>query len=353
MPKKDLCLFCETYRVLEEKEKKKKENEYNLHVERKEDVRIQKQQDKEKAKTDKTIKVINFDLQKVLISPKTEVGNAYYSRKLSTYNFTVFDVDSTKAICYMWYESIAQRGSNEIASCLYKYLEQLGHVKECIFYSDSCTGQQRNLPFSTMCLYAVETLEIDQITHNYFERGHSQMEGDSVHARIEKATKRQDILIPFEWMMAVRNAKVNEPKYSVCEIKTEDIKDFKLMSTATVGNRSKAVDGSKLEWRKVHSFQYRKSEPNRIYFKNDFRSEFNHIEICRANLRRKVNLSSIKDFELQRAYTDKIPISEKKYKNLINLCKQNIIPPRLHKFYQELPHGKTVDSDDSDNDECN
>lgn len=100
MPKKDLCLFCETYRVLEEKEKKKTENEYNLHVERKEDVRIQKQQDKEKAKTDKTIKVINFDLQKVLISPKTEVGTAYYSRKLSTYNFTVFDVDSTKAICY-------------------------------------------------------------------------------------------------------------------------------------------------------------------------------------------------------------------------------------------------------------
>ena len=45
-------------------------------------------------------------------------------------------------------------------------------------------------------------------------------------------------------MMSVRNAKVNQPKYSVCEIETEDIKDFKAMSTATVGNRGKAVEAN-------------------------------------------------------------------------------------------------------------
>ena len=128
--------------------------------------------------------------------------------------------------------------------------------------------------------------------------------------------------------MALRNAKVNNPKYFVCEINNEDIKDFKAMSIATIGNRSKAVDGTKLERTKVNSFQYRKSEPNRIYFKYDFRSSFNYIEICRPNLRRKVKLLSIKGFELQTTYTDRILISEKKYNDLMNLCKQNIIPPR-------------------------
>lgn len=48
-------------------------------------------------------------------------------------------------------------------------------------------------------------------------------------------------------MMAVRNAKINEPKYSVYELKTEHVKDFKTMSISTMGNRSKAVDGFKLE----------------------------------------------------------------------------------------------------------
>ena len=55
-----------------------------------------KNEDKEMTCKDKNIRLINFDLQKVLISPKTEIGEAYYSRKLAIYNFTVFDTIISK-----------------------------------------------------------------------------------------------------------------------------------------------------------------------------------------------------------------------------------------------------------------
>ncbi|XP_060558356.1 uncharacterized protein LOC132718656 [Ruditapes philippinarum] len=114
-PKKDLCTFCEVYKSLDDAKKKERESEYLEHQQRKEQIRQQKQNDKEKALEDTNTRVINFDLQKVLFSPKTEIGEVYYSRKLATYNFTVFDIVSKHASCYMWYESVAKRGRNDMS----------------------------------------------------------------------------------------------------------------------------------------------------------------------------------------------------------------------------------------------
>lgn len=344
-PKKDLCTFCEVYKSLDDAKKKDREKEFLEHQERKERIRHQKQCDIEKALEDNNTRVINFDLQKVLISPKTEIGEVYYSRKLATYNFTVFDIVSKQASCFMWYESVAKRGSNDISSCMYKYNKSLGAVDHIIYYSDSCSGQNRNLPFSCMCLYSVQNMPINTITHTYFERGHSQMEGDSVHATIEKATKKHDMFGPTDWMTAVSNCKVSEPRYKVLEVDTSDIKDFKDLADHTVSNRHKAPDGSTLQWTKVHVFEYRKSEPNRIYFKYDVNSSFNFIEIARPNLRRK--MKTIEGYELKDAYESKICISKRKYDDLLSLCQRNIIPQRYHSFYSSLPHSESHESDEN------
>lgn len=337
LPKKDLCSFCEIYKTQSDFENKEREKEYRDHEGRKERVRKMKQEDKERAMNDTNMRVINFDLQKVLISPKTDIGEVYYSRKLATYNFTVFDIVSKVASCYMWHEGIAKRGSNDIASCIHDYNRQLGNVDELVYYSDSCSGQQRNLPFATMCLYSVQHLPIKTITHNFFERGHSQMEGDSVHATIEKATKKHDMFSPMDWMSAVSNSKISAPRYKVIEIATANIKDFKELADQTVSNRSKAIDGTTLQWTKVHSFQFRKSEPNRIYFKYDFNMEYNYIEIARANMRKK-QTKSMSDCRLKEAYKGEQSISRLKYDDLIKLCKKNVIPTRYHSFYESLTY---------------
>lgn len=59
-------------------------NEHLKHLERKQNARNQKKEDKERALKDKNFVAVNFDLQKVLITPKMFVSDAYYSRKLST-----------------------------------------------------------------------------------------------------------------------------------------------------------------------------------------------------------------------------------------------------------------------------
>lgn len=96
---------------------------------------------------------------------------------------------------------------------------EIGDKDEIIYYSDSCTGQQRNLQFCIMCLLCVTNFPIKVITHNYVERGHSQMEGDSVHATIKHSTKRLEMYSSDDWILGIKNAKQTSPKYAVHEIK--------------------------------------------------------------------------------------------------------------------------------------
>ena len=61
--------------------------------------------------------------------PHGEVSSFYYHRKLTVYNFTVHDFGTVGGSCYVWPEVVAQRGANEIASCLMNYIQlRAAHV---------------------------------------------------------------------------------------------------------------------------------------------------------------------------------------------------------------------------------
>jgi hypothetical protein len=106
------------------------------------------------------------------------------------------------------------------------------------------------------------------ITHNYFERGHSQMEGDSVHATIETSTKKLEIYSPSDWITAIKNAKRVDPRYAVKEIKSEMILNFKEFAEKIVTNRKTDDEGESVVWTSVHSFQYKKRTNQTNYILN-------------------------------------------------------------------------------------
>lgn len=89
--------------------------------------------------------VLQF-LQKVLNTPQGEASSFYYKRKFATYNLMIYDIGKKMGYCYVWNESEAKRGSNEIGTCLLKFIKHMTKkgVNEFRFYSDNCGGQNRN-----------------------------------------------------------------------------------------------------------------------------------------------------------------------------------------------------------------
>lgn len=195
-PKKDLCSFCVEYDGLSEEQKNHpdKKKAYDTHISDKERVRQLKIDDKDASREEgSNVKVVTFDLQKVFFCPRSDVGECFYKRKLSCYDFTIFDCTKKIAHCYVWDQTIGGRKSGEFASALLNFMEYEvinNGVKEFDFYSDSCSSQNKNQFLFAM--YYIASMKFDiKIRHRYLIKGHTQMECDSVHGRIEKKTFRQ------------------------------------------------------------------------------------------------------------------------------------------------------------------
>lgn len=62
--------------------------------------------------------------------------------------------------CYMWNESVAERGSAEVATTFYNFLQNLPvEIKEVVGYSDTCGGGQNcNRNVSAMFLFVVQNI---------------------------------------------------------------------------------------------------------------------------------------------------------------------------------------------------
>lgn len=226
-PKKDQCKYCAEYQNLNEADKETRKGSHNDHLQRKIEARDEKANDKKLASEDKTFRSYTFDLQAVLYSPCSQASSFFYARKYCTYNLTIYDQASHEGHCYLWHETSGNRGSDEIGSILFMFLKTIpNHVKHVSFFSDSCTGQNRNRYMATILKYAVHVLPLDTIDLKFLEVGHTQMECDNMHSMIERRKKNLSIYSPLEWMNIVLLAKRKNP-YKVRTVSFEEFLDLK------------------------------------------------------------------------------------------------------------------------------
>uniref|UniRef100_A0A8D8X2V7 Uncharacterized protein n=1 Tax=Cacopsylla melanoneura TaxID=428564 RepID=A0A8D8X2V7_9HEMI len=229
-PKKDQCTLCMTYKSGDESTKERLKENYEKHTAEKEMVRKLKANLKREGMVEKTKGCLVFDLQQVIYLPRTNENAVFYKRRLSTFNFTIYDVVTKECYCFTWNETISKRGACEIASCLYKVIQDYdrrGFVT-LNFFSDGCAGQNKNSMVAAMFLYALHnSTGISEITLKFFEPNHGQNEGDSVHSAIGQAINRAgDLFIPSQLTPIITLARRRQP-YRVYPMETQDFYDFK------------------------------------------------------------------------------------------------------------------------------
>ena len=287
-----------------------------------------------KGKENENVLVFNFDLEAVLYTPCDKVSTIFYLRKLCTYNCTMFDLVSRLGYCYMWNETEGKRGSNEISSCLYRYLSE-SKAKEVVFFTDTCGGQNRNQYFSTMMMYIVETdITISSIDHIFMVQGHSHMEVDNMHSAIERKSNGLQIYDPYGWEVIAAIARKNP--YFVNQLRNSDIIDVKaLQKEMHVNNVKMNMNDEKVQWHNITWMRFEKENPKTIFYKYSYEGEFMMINTTTGR-RSKRNSEVSTGCSLPKAFTGKLPISKAKKKDLMQLCKDKVIPDRFHPFYDSL-----------------
>lgn len=339
-PKKDLCDLCEKYKNSSEEEKKDMKHVIDQHIKNKEMSRKEKDEDKKRSQEEQGFVCAAFDLQKVLPVPTGDVSLMYYRRKLSVYNFTVFDIGDRSGYCYMWPENIAKRGANEIGSCIWNFLQNQvrPEVKEVTFYSDNCVGQNKNRIIPTVYMKAVSSTNINIVTHKFLERGHTQNEGDSVHSTIEKCIGKSKIFSPQQYYILARTAKTTGKSYIVTEMETNDFLDFKALSETAGKNWNIDDEKDKVPWTHIRVIQARKSSPGMIFYKTQYDQDF--ISITLAGGKRRSGPIDLKEIEAPLCYNAPNLISKAKYNDLKYLCESRAIPQTYHSYFLGLSYSE-------------
>ena len=125
----------------------------------------------------------------------------------------------------MWDETTAQKGSNEINSCLYKWFQEnksegFRHLK---IFSDNCVGQNKNLYVILNCMRLVQMDQLDSVTLDFIVASHYYLPCDNVFGNIEKKLQgKQKVNCPSEYMEIIR-----EVGPAVYDMKSEDFFNFK------------------------------------------------------------------------------------------------------------------------------
>ncbi|KAK3933057.1 Homoserine kinase [Frankliniella fusca] len=347
-PKKDQCSLCVRYDAVPVQERDNHLDlikEWTEHTEAKVLVRNLRKEVKALSRSEDkkgTMKVICFDLQKVFFCPKSEVGEFFYKRKISCYNFTIFDCTLKQATCFVWDQTIGGRGAAEISSCVHMYIEQevANGVKEFHVYSDSCWSQNKNQILYTMYNLLSKKYNI-KIIHRYLQKGHTQMECDSVHARIEKKTRSTDIFTPKEWYGFIRTAKVKRPMYTVIEVTQENILNFKDIA------KSQFL-WEKVPISKVHEIVIDPATPGTITYKKKLSDQGISCYVQSKKPGRPFNWVS---FKAPKLYSGPLPLKAPLVKDLKWMISQKLIPERALPFYIAITSpdlGAVCENEDDD-----
>ena len=102
--------------------------------------------------------------------------------------------------------------------------------KHFIFYSDNCAAQNKDRFYVSMLWLCMQRFNLLSITHKYLEKGHTQNEGDSIHASyIEHASRNISVYTTSQWAATVRSARPRKPYY-VTEMRLIDFYNFKSLA---------------------------------------------------------------------------------------------------------------------------
>ncbi|XP_033117967.1 uncharacterized protein LOC117117687 [Anneissia japonica] len=247
--------------------------------------------------------------------------------------------------CYFAHEGQTRRGSCEIASYLYTYLQEMDTkgVEKMDFFSDGCIGQNKNSVIPAMMMYFIESSKsIQEITLNFFETNHVQSEGDSIHSTIERAINQvSEIALPFQVVSIISMARKRPKPYTVIPTKSADIKDWKTLSQKKGILRVRyAESGKNIDWTKFMQVQVKKNEPETVRFKySHLDKEYEVINLSNS-MRRQSESSDVES--PQNLYKAGYPrLSEAKYQDLQSLCSGPtpvLSHPEYQTFYRQLNH---------------
>lgn len=311
-PKKDQCDQC-----MEFKAKKNPTQEeigkHADHIQRKIVSRLERKKDRENK--DPTRADIAFDMENVRPVPKSNVGAAFYLRKLNTYNLTARY--NKTAYCAIWHEYIIGREIANAMICILKEIckdyPELTHLN---LWSDSCVPQNRNSIMSLALADFIGAVDNDvtAIEQKFSEPGHGNIqEVDTAHSIIENHLKSVDIWSPSGLLEELRKL---EKRSSDMGLKFKIIEMMDLERMRDYHKTALTMDYSKVPYKKVKHLMYTNDNVLSVKYKLNFGDNFETAKVYKGEHITESNFPTISNVP-----NEVVGLTEEKLKDISAMIK--------------------------------
>lgn len=322
-PRKDQCDVCVGYNsgTVEE-------GQWLIHRQLKDDAQKAKSADKEEAirslDSEEKVLVCCMDLQAVLLTPRLKASALYYKSKLCVHHFTVYNMATKDVQSYVWHEGEGGLTANEFASCITDFLEENPGFMKYVIYSDGCTYQNRNSTLSKALLHFSVKKNV-RIEQKVLEKGHTQMEVDSVHSCVERQLRNASVYVPAQYVDRIQSSRSIPRPYRVKYVQHGFFKDFSHTS-----NVESIRPGRKVGDPAVTDLRCLLYSPDgSIYYKLKHGTE-EYQPLPKGRRYQSITLQDPTPL-----YSGPIKIRKDKYLHLQSL--KSVIPIDYHSFYDNLP----------------
>ena len=334
IPKKDTCSYCDLYNVklkgpfspeeraslLEESINHKNSAEFAHEC-----LKINEKMSKNE---NSSLLCFTFDLGRTQPIPYLNTSVVLYKRQMWLYTLGINTRHNNKGHVCIWQETEGKRGSNEVVSCLYAFLQSIDLSKylEIHSFSYGCSGQNWNKTLITFFMYVCQSTHIQSWTHTFLESGHLFLPNDTDFGKIERAKNANvSIFTADDWRSVIRQCNFN-----ILDMKGKfvDFSDFQNSLTfREVNTASEKFLFSQLKWMRVT-----KGKECVLEYKttNDPNAEIKQIDFS------KQCGSPLSSHKLEPLYSDGVNLSLEKYQDLLSILPY--VPQVNHDYFTSLPH---------------
>ncbi|XP_049782640.1 uncharacterized protein LOC126184308 [Schistocerca cancellata] len=275
--------------------------------------------------------VIAMDMQQTFPTHKLTVGPAFYKRKIWTYNYGTHDCGSNKDYMFLWSEKDGGRGSDEVGSCLLKYLEITNpQTKHLHIIIDNCKGQTKNWTIIALERSLVATKRFDSVQHYFPVVGHTMLPCDRDFGFIERyARNRRPIAYtPDEWAEVIKSA---SPKhFIVTKMEKEDFRSLESLKTLT-SKRTESTSGNPHHFSEATQFKFESDDPFKLSVKHSY-SDIEAFMSVNIRVKYKGRLVEPNPYQLPIKYRKPLPINQKKTDDV--LSRMPYVPATNQDFFR-------------------
>ena len=151
--------------------------------------------------------VVQMDYHKTLPTPKVTSQDWYYSRKLRTHLLGVYVANEDCLHCYLYDNTVAGAGPNEVISLLHCTFDQL------IVWTDNAPSQFKECFFFFYLDHLVKNKYFLRIDLKFLLEGHSYSICDRRFACIQQFYDTQEkVEVPQEWATLLKKSDLKNIK---------------------------------------------------------------------------------------------------------------------------------------------